>query len=171
MDIEWPSYTTENPCFWEHEWDCHGSCSNFSQQNYFQKTLDLHKRYDIAAALAAKGIQPSETPVSRSDFLDALEADFGVRPLLYCQGGGGKDYINEIFMCFTQDLKAVNCEKVCRTQPCEPRGAQQCNDELIYKLGPVASKAERPCSNNFRQCHEKSGTCKRGNQLGLNMSA
>lgn len=38
----------ENPCFWEHEWDCHGSCSGFKQQDYFQKTLDLHKRYDIA---------------------------------------------------------------------------------------------------------------------------
>ncbi len=46
--------------------------------------------------------------MSRSDFLDALEADFGVRPLLYCQGGGGKDYINEACPSLTNQKLACN---------------------------------------------------------------
>ena len=37
-----------NECFWEHEWDCHGSCSGLSQQDYFQETLNLHSQYDIS---------------------------------------------------------------------------------------------------------------------------
>lgn len=50
----------------------------------------------LQAALAAKNISPSSTPVSTSDFLDALTSDFGAAPLLYCQQGGGQDYINEV---------------------------------------------------------------------------
>lgn len=37
-----------NECFWEHEWDCHGSCSGLTQQDYFQETLNLHSQYDIS---------------------------------------------------------------------------------------------------------------------------
>ncbi|KAK9916322.1 hypothetical protein WJX75_001236 [Coccomyxa subellipsoidea] len=159
MERNWPSYTSANECFWSHEWDCHGSCSGLSQQEYFQGVLNLHSQYNISAALAAKNILPSSTPVSTSDFLDALTSDFGAAPLLYCQQGGGQDFINEIFMCFTKDLRAVDCSEVCRVHPCEPRGSQMCKDTLTYKLGPVRSKAEKPCTDSFRSCRPKSGTC------------
>ena len=275
----------------------------------------------VQAALSAAGIEPSEDPVSTSDFEDALRASFGVTPYLYCEHGGGRDYINEVldqvhalcssqqhqtlaslrpaaasacasataaedcitpvgqgyssgqrllgacaqkaftsswlrsilfcladaaaaaalgcaharsagwpgpvwasniqrvwlnsfctarhitllmahavalisvgflllrlrrllhgnrhvsvvweercirwqaaavvqvFMCFTEDLQAVDCSQVCRVQSCKPRDNQDCGTELIYKLSDVQKKPQRNCTGNFRHCRPKSGTC------------
>ncbi|CAL8467296.1 g6833 [Coccomyxa elongata] len=159
MEQNWPSYTTANECFWEHEWDCHGSCSGLAQQDYFQGVLDLHSKYDISAALSAANIEPSNQPVSTRDFEQALRDSFGVTPYLYCEHSSGQDYINEVFMCFTKDLRAVDCEQVCTVHPCEPRSSQDCGTELIYKLSNVRSKPQKPCTGSFRQCRPKSGTC------------
>jgi ribonuclease I len=39
--------STDDECFWSHEWSCHGSCSGLSQEDYFSSVMKLHEEYDI----------------------------------------------------------------------------------------------------------------------------
>ena len=58
MVNSWPSLTSPNNVFWEHEWKKHGTCSenNFNQFNYFKLALDKKDDVDILKVLTQGGI-------------------------------------------------------------------------------------------------------------------
>lgn len=77
-----------NTCFWEHEWDCHGSCSGLTQQDYFQDTLKLHYKYDIA-------VSPQEAEV-----LQRLSVEMSKRfssLCLHCTRTSSHSYLPHVF--------------------------------------------------------------------------
>ena len=99
----------------------------------------------VQAALSAAGIEPSEDPVSTSDFEDALRASFGVTPYLYCEHGGGRDYINEVLhrgLHFVHIAAAsttcitANCQCLC-IQQLQLRTASQIASPLLHKVTAV----------------------------------
>lgn len=42
------SMLAEPDCLYNHEWHCHGTCSDPSQNDFFAGTIALHERYNIA---------------------------------------------------------------------------------------------------------------------------
>jgi len=110
MQSEWPALVMADGVFWEHEWQRHGSCalSLFGgERAYFSSTLELHKKYDIAAALREAGVKPSILfrQYHTKDVMGALELGFGHKPQLHCVG----DELNEVWMCIDKDLRPMSC--------------------------------------------------------------
>ena len=103
----WPDFKPDEPNFWRHEWEKHGTCSAFkTQTEYFQNVIDLVKSMPIMESLAKKGIEPNdETEVSVEDMLGAIENGLGYRPSIVCH----KRSIKEMRFCFDKDLKGYNC--------------------------------------------------------------
>ena len=103
MDIfykEWPNVKSNQgdsdyDSFWEHEWSKHGTCSGFSQADYFQKALDAYPQTpDIISSNVGKS-------VSKTDLIKAH--NHVVAP--QCQGS----YLSQILSCVSKDLKAMDC--------------------------------------------------------------
>ncbi len=47
LDKNWlscPGHSSTNVQFWTHEWTKHGTCTNFTQLQYFTESLKLHQR-------------------------------------------------------------------------------------------------------------------------------
>jgi ribonuclease I len=42
MNIKWFSCYGNNTEFWNHEWSKHGTCTNFTQHQYFEKSLSIY---------------------------------------------------------------------------------------------------------------------------------
>ncbi|KAK9764585.1 hypothetical protein K7432_007786 [Basidiobolus ranarum] len=109
MNAYWPSYKGNNPSFWSHEWNKHGTCvstmdpkcyNNYTKhadvRDFFRTALDLRKKFDIYQALANQGITPGKT-YDRNQFADAIEEELGVQVFLRCRG---RSMLQEIFMWF-----------------------------------------------------------------------
>ncbi len=47
--------------FWRHEWDRHGSCSQYTVKEYFEATLVLDERYPVNRWLAEAAITPNNS--------------------------------------------------------------------------------------------------------------
>jgi len=161
MKTMWPSYTNDNDCFHNHEWQCHGTCSGLSQGDYFASVINLHKQYNIAEALenSQQSIKASDQPVSQADFTQALTDAFGYAPVLHCHNdkSSGNSYISEVFQCVDQNMQVMDCRDACKVGSCAPPPNQQCGKSIIYnapdiRLGPAPSGCHMPC-------YEKSGTC------------
>jgi ribonuclease T2 len=57
MDTLWPNLLGRNEDFWEHEWTKHGTCTTFSQHDYFQTTCGLALRLgDLRVELQNNGL-------------------------------------------------------------------------------------------------------------------
>nr|BAE06157.1 RNase Bm2 [Bryopsis maxima]BAE06158.1 RNase Bm2 [Bryopsis maxima] len=112
LSSEWPSYYGSNYGFWKHEWEKHGTCAGpliADERDYFDKTLELKEKYDLMDALTAAGITPSTEEIySRQGFEDAIKAATGAKPVLLCSGKNPAT-LTEIWMCFSKDLKPINC--------------------------------------------------------------
>ncbi|KAL5196491.1 hypothetical protein ABZP36_000003 [Zizania latifolia] len=102
----------ENFAFWTHEWDKHGSCSNFDQHTYFQLALQYQARFNLTAILADAGIVPSnETTYYLSSIRDAIAEATGSAPNLECnRDASGETQLYQVYQCV--DLTGtvpVNC--------------------------------------------------------------
>jgi len=47
MELNWFSCYGNDTEFWDHEWSKHGTCTNFTQINYFNKSLWLYDKIII----------------------------------------------------------------------------------------------------------------------------
>ncbi|KAI7850050.1 RNase Sy [Circinella umbellata] len=109
LDTYWPSYKGDNPAFWTHEWNKHGTCvstldpkcfgddykENEDVTAFFQKTLDLRSEYDLYAILNEAGIKPG-SEYSVDEFEKAISASTGAAPKISCSGGD----LEEIWLYF-----------------------------------------------------------------------
>ncbi|ORX69378.1 RNase Sy [Linderina pennispora] len=110
LNTYWPSYKGDNPAFWSHEWNKHGTCvttldpscytdyKKYQDVNdYFTKVLSLRKQYDYYGVLAKAGITPgSGKTYKSSQFKAAIKAALGVDVAIKCQNGA----LNEIWAWF-----------------------------------------------------------------------
>ncbi|KAJ9060928.1 hypothetical protein DSO57_1025788 [Entomophthora muscae] len=98
MQKNWPSYTGNNPSFWTHEWNKHGTCvSTLEPQCYseykkyedahdfFVIVMDLYRKYDYAASLKKAGIVPGRS-YRRDSIIKAIQDDTGLHVALTCRG-------------------------------------------------------------------------------------
>jgi hypothetical protein len=125
--------------------------------------------YPAQDALSEANIEPAEEAIQTSDVVAAVKAKFGVEPILHCSKGGGKEFLNEVYMCVSKNLEVVDCATVCVHHDCVPSPSADkqdfCGDELIFKvpqddleLLPANAADGEQC----KLCKPKSGTCKPG---------
>ena len=83
MKAYWVGLYSSQQTFLDHEWTKHGTCYSDSQNDYFTKAVDLHKKYNPITALAAKNIVPSNSRTySVADVQSALDSGFGAKVVL-----------------------------------------------------------------------------------------
>eukprot|EP00878_Enallax_costatus_P022115 GHUV01023453.1.p1 GENE.GHUV01023453.1~~GHUV01023453.1.p1 ORF type:complete len:244 (+),score=90.79 GHUV01023453.1:182-913(+) len=110
MEDAWPSWSSDDATFWNHEWMRHGTCAERvvgGQHAFFSAVLKLHKKLNIQDALQSAGIVPSNThqyPVQQ--LKDAMEAAYGVMPHITCDQRGE---LAEVWMCINKKLKPIDC--------------------------------------------------------------
>ncbi|ORX75038.1 ribonuclease T2 [Linderina pennispora] len=99
MTKYWPSKGNPNDVFWNHEWKTHGTCvstlrpqcyKSYTEDqdivDYFTNAMNLHKKYDYAAALKKHSIVPDNTNlVKAADFKKAINTEHGVNVVLKCK--------------------------------------------------------------------------------------
>lgn len=114
----WPTMSCSSPkqcsgkktgSFWQHEWEKHGTCAYPTipdEATYFTVGLNLHLRYDISKILNDAGFVPdSSKQYQTSAMVAAIKEAVGGSPVFTCKS----KQINEIWICFTKDLKIRNC--------------------------------------------------------------
>jgi len=108
LNTYWPSLNGPSQTFWAHEFEKHGTCTDFpSQLSFFNGTLSLRAKYDIVAALATAGIVPSNTvEFTLSAFNAALVAAYGHTALLTCDSQGR---IETATFCVTKAGALMEC--------------------------------------------------------------
>ncbi|XP_075658623.1 intracellular ribonuclease LX-like [Castanea sativa] len=91
MEYYWPSLIkVENPNnkpFWSHEWSAHGSCTSFTQAEYFGKVVSIAAELPLASKLYSAGIRP-EMPTYSMDIKDEIEKAFKLTPQIRFLGLG-----------------------------------------------------------------------------------
>eukprot|EP00879_Flechtneria_rotunda_P012346 GHRR01012893.1.p1 GENE.GHRR01012893.1~~GHRR01012893.1.p1 ORF type:complete len:321 (+),score=91.96 GHRR01012893.1:250-1212(+) len=110
LEKAWPSWSSDDEAFWNHEWTRHGTCAKKlvgGQHSFFKAVLDLHEKLNVQAALESAGIMPSNKelyPVQ--DIKNAIEAEYEVMPHITCDGEGD---LAEVWMCLNKKLKPIDC--------------------------------------------------------------
>lgn len=60
MEYYWPSLikvkNRNNKPFWSHEWSAHGSCTSFTQAEYFGKVVSIAAELPLASKLYSAGL-------------------------------------------------------------------------------------------------------------------
>lgn len=115
----WPNLynDTELYNFWKHEWCKHGTCaitldSINSELKYFQKGLELQKKFDLLRILSDAGIKPSdEATYEFTEFLNGLMKGLGARPTISCVyvKDTKTQYIAQIEFCISKDFDVIDC--------------------------------------------------------------
>ncbi|XP_033096987.1 ribonuclease T2-like isoform X2 [Anneissia japonica] len=110
----------------EHEWCTHGSCLQDcaelkGEENYFRKTIELHKNYSIDMALKSASILPG-IEYSLSYITKAIYNAFKMDPIVQCLTVNNTEYLAEIRICFQKDFTLMNCPvtKLEGTHACGP---------------------------------------------------
>lgn len=106
LNTYWPSlkegYTNER--FWEHEWLKHGTCSGYTQHDYFGLGLVLRDKFDPLLA----GIGKREENVDTKSIKRRFKMKFGAEPMLGCKEG---NVLSEIGVCLDKETKQIKtCE-------------------------------------------------------------
>lgn len=97
-----------NEDFWKHEWTKHGTCSGLSQRRYFQATLELYNKYDIAGALRDAGILPDDRHYLVANITSAIAAILGFSPQIACnKDPDGNQQLHEVRICVAADATTV----------------------------------------------------------------
>jgi ribonuclease T2 len=97
-----------NEDFWEHEWSKHGACSGLTQRHYFQASLELYSKYDIAGALRDAGILPDDRHYPVANITHALTARLGYPPQIACnKDPDGNQQLHEVRICVATDATTL----------------------------------------------------------------
>lgn len=112
MRAQWPSMWHTDAAFWTHEWRRHGTCESSvfaTQHDFFAAVLQLHRQFDLMAALQSLDIK-ADTSYDQVDLEEKLKGIFGRSVRVHCEEkGGGGGNINEIWMCVDRQLQLIDC--------------------------------------------------------------
>jgi len=100
----WPSNNGNNGVFWQHEWEKHGTCSEFAEHPYFLNSINLQAKYNIKSALDRSNIVPGKTYTTAS-INTAVQSNIGALPAIHCTSSK----LVEIALCITKSLGLTNC--------------------------------------------------------------
>ncbi|XP_059645262.1 ribonuclease 1-like [Cornus florida] len=105
MQEDWPSLacpSSDGLIFWSHEWDKHGTCSEFvlDQHDYFATALNLKKQVDFLQILTNAGINPNGEFYSLESIKDAIKGATGYSPWIECNiDESSNSQLYQIYMC------------------------------------------------------------------------
>ncbi|KAK4272213.1 hypothetical protein QN277_020800 [Acacia crassicarpa] len=127
--------------FWKYEWNKHGTCSSnkFTPLQYFQKSIDLAKKYSdkIYNALINKGVIPNGTQYRNLDILNAVTEGIGFVPTTGVTDQGRA--LSEIRLCVKDDAVTLfDCDKLTFAAPPSPSPS------------PSTSESQYPSSRSTR---------------------
>jgi ribonuclease T2 len=110
LETVWPSWSSDDATFWNHEWTRHGTCAEDvigGQHDYFKAVLRLHNELNVQAAFESAGIVPSNTRhYAAQQLRSAIEGVYGVVPHITCDQQGE---LAEVWMCISKELKPIDC--------------------------------------------------------------
>jgi len=128
MATYWPnvkSSSTSNPDyddFWQHEWDKHGTCSELSQTNYFNYTIELSKIFGTPQILINSIFSDDAELINTSQLRDSMGGPH--LAALQCYDS----ILTGVYTCWTQ-IDGVPQYKV--TCPEEVQKEDTCIEEYI----------------------------------------
>ncbi|XP_048733909.1 ribonuclease Oy-like [Ostrea edulis] len=115
----WPNLLKGNLySFWKHEWETHGRCATekkdlATELQYFKKTIDLRRTYDVDRMLMSAGIKSGQS-YSLSDIEQAVKTGTGGQPNVLC-GTTKEDeeeaWLSQIIICMNDAFKITDCPK------------------------------------------------------------
>ncbi|KAL7307486.1 hypothetical protein TKK_0000665 [Trichogramma kaykai] len=104
--------------FWRHEWEKHGTCAMrvdalSGMRNYFQRTIELLKRFNVGHHLEKQGVMPGNH-YDFDEFNDAIVKAYGARAKIKCAKSPttGKQYVNEVHLCMDRSFEMIDCTGV-----------------------------------------------------------
>jgi ribonuclease T2 len=111
LNTYWTDFKQDQPNFWAHEWNKHGTCASSlpsldTQLKYFTSSINLLKRLSITSALARNGIVPSTRKYNVADVNKALLKELGGAPWMQCSADGT---IKEVRFCVNKQLQIFDC--------------------------------------------------------------
>ncbi|WIA09049.1 hypothetical protein OEZ85_008463 [Tetradesmus obliquus] len=110
LEKVWPSWSSDDETFWNHEWTRHGTCAEGvvgQQHAFFKAVLSLHNKLNIQEAFEARGIVPSNYARYHVQALHhALDDAYGVMPHITCDDKGE---LAEVWMCIDKKLRPIDC--------------------------------------------------------------
>jgi ribonuclease T2 len=121
----WTDYKQEEPVFWSHEWNKHGTCASIvstlhTELLYFDKTVHLLESLSIASKLAKHGIIPDVLKqYNTDDIKEALKKELGGYPMITCYD----EYIGELRLCLNKNLIPYDCPEETRNDSNDECGA------------------------------------------------
>eukprot|EP00210_Caulerpa_lentillifera_P000226 g220.t1 len=91
---------------WEDLWLMHGTCTRFTQTDYFFMTLQLALKYDFKDALEKHDILPSNDRLYKTKQIQsAIKKETGAAPQLECHG---RD-LTKVWICLNDSLQSIEC--------------------------------------------------------------
>lgn len=109
LKSSWPNLVlgNTNRGFWSDQWNRHGSCTTFTQFNYFSHAMNLRSRYNIKTILASRGIHAMRISYRVSVIVDAIKRHTSVEPRVVCVFDRYHTYVSEIQLCFEAPTASI----------------------------------------------------------------
>lgn len=89
LDYAWPNFNLGNDNFdlWQTQWNKHETCSKiFSQVEYFNQTIKMHRRINLEEIIMSGGIVPNQTVFYNTDDIINNIWNAVAKPQLMCSG-------------------------------------------------------------------------------------
>ncbi|KXN71523.1 base non specific RNase Rh [Conidiobolus coronatus NRRL 28638] len=124
MNEYWSSYKGDNPAFWSHEWNKHGTClstvepkcytnyqTGMEVRDYFKQALALRKQFNLYKILSDNGVKPGRT-YSKQQITDAIRDGLGKQATLVCKGKALQEVRIELKVQGKNDYKPIDVKNV-----------------------------------------------------------
>jgi ribonuclease T2 len=124
MNEYWSSYKGDNPAFWTHEWNKHGTClstidpkcytnyeSAMEVRDYFKQALALRKQFNLYKILEDNGVKPGRT-YSREQIIQAVQTGLGKKVTLVCKGKALQEVRIEFEVQGKNDYKPIDVKNI-----------------------------------------------------------
>jgi ribonuclease T2 len=132
LNTWWPSSQGDNPTFWSHEFEKHGTCAEAiasleTELLFFTGALNLRAKQNSMGLLNTASIVPS---TSATYSLSQLQEAFPTVAIFKCTSS---NQLQEVATCFDKNLNSIDCES-------DAYGGSSCTDGI--SIPPVSSKAD-----------------------------
>ncbi|XP_061171259.1 ribonuclease Oy-like [Saccostrea echinata] len=121
MDKIWPNLldAKSNEDFWSQQWRKHGTCANVTGtrnvSEYFTKTIDLAKVYNISKILTDYNVTKGNS-FQIKVIEDGVKNKTNYKPFIQVTRGQKPCWLSEIRLCFNTTFSQIDCGK--KNLPC-----------------------------------------------------
>ncbi|XP_048234489.1 ribonuclease 3 [Ricinus communis] len=137
----WPNLLLgqKNQIFWKHEWQKHGTCSQWDLVDYFKESIKLAETLNLLKILESSGIKPDDQLHRIVDIKKAFKAH-QLEPLIKCNTKNKSDsyQLHEIRLCVNK--VGMHFEK------CQRRADMGCGglQQIIFPSAQSATPSPPP---------------------------